>query len=260
MTRRVEPSDKLLGWFLALPFLISWLAVVASWKITFKLLSLLSRITRLPGFWPFVGKALIPTISFFTLNWLGVDAWLVVMIAASLALAVFFPNQVLALAWRLRTLAEEVRLRNAEPKAVERKTQLPSSGLSVTPAPRVELSPREAEKLVQEWMVALGYPDAETTQFSQDGGVDVMTEKYAVQVKRWRKGKNLGVKDVRELFGVAIKLGKKPLVFITSGASQAALAEANDMGVAIIRFEFLQPQLHPINDVAREFLKNSKIK
>jgi len=260
LARRREPADQLLGWLVALPFLMSWLAVVGLWKITFKLLSLLSRITRLPGFWPLVGKALVPTISFFALNWLGVTDWLVVTIAISIAMATFFPNQVLTLAWRIRTLAEGLRPTNAEPDEVERRTKPPTSGPSQTPAPRVELSPREAEKLVKEWMIALGYPDAKTTQYSQDGGVDVLTEDYAVQVKRWRKGNNLGVKDVRELFGVATKLGKKPLFFITSGASSLALVEANDMGVAIIRFDFLQPQLHPINEVAKEFLKNSKLR
>lgn len=57
-----------------------------------------------------------------------------------------------------------------------------------------------------------------------------------------------------------LAVGKQPLFFITSGASSAALEEANDMGVSIIRFDFIQPQLHPMNEVAKELLKKTRFK
>ena len=108
-------------------------------------------------------------------------------------------------------------------------------------------------------MVSLGYPEAKVTQYSQDGGVDVLTDTHAIQVKRWRAGNNLGVREVRELFGVATKLGKKPVFFITSSATRDAIQEANEMAIPIVRFEYIKPLLVPLNNPAQDFLKGHQV-
>lgn len=162
--------------------------------------------------------------------------------------------------WKLRGISESWRSEvgtSQSSKASDHSEE--RQDFTDRPAPRVELSPREAEKLVQEWLVKLGFPEARVTQYSQDGGVDVLTDEFAVQVKRWRKGNNLGVRDVRELFGVATKLGKRPMFFTTSSASSAAMAEANELSIPIIQFDYLEPSLSGLNPAARTFLDAHQI-
>ncbi len=81
------------------------------------------------------------------------------------------------------------------------------------------ISWREFESLVAEAYRRKGYIVTETTG-GADGGVDIIlkkgTEKIFVQCKQWKMGK-VGVKVVRELYGVVIAEGASEGIVISSG-------------------------------------------
>jgi restriction system protein len=81
------------------------------------------------------------------------------------------------------------------------------------------ISWKEFEDLVAEAYKRKGYMVTETP-FGADGGVDIIlkkgTEKILVQCKQW-KMKKVGVKVVRELYGVVIAEGASEGVVISSG-------------------------------------------
>ena len=231
----------------------------ATWRAIFWLIKGIGRLALLPWVWTLAAKLAAPVCTFFALRWLNSPESLSFILTTVAGLAAFFPNQVIKGFWKLHRVTEVWRANSGLMAASEASSpSMPESPLYGTPAPRVELSPREAEKLVQEWLVYLGFVEAQVTQYSQDGGVDVLTDEFAVQVKRWRNGNNLGVRDVRELYGVATKLKKSALFFITSDVSSAAMKEANELCMPIIRFAYLEPKLTPLNPAARSFLSDER--
>ncbi len=103
------------------------------------------------------------------------------------------------------------------------------------PAPlQFDVSPQEAEHYVAAWLGFLGVVDSEVTQYSQDGGVDIESSDYVVQVKHLAKA--VSVQPIRELFGVAASKGKRAVFFSRSGYTKDALRFAEDN--RIIAFEY----------------------
>ena len=78
----------------------------------------------------------------------------------------------------------------------------------------------EFEQLVGEAYRRQGYRVAETGGGGADGGIDLILhkegERLLVQCKQWRVSK-VGVKPVRELYGVLMAHGAGGAVFVTSG-------------------------------------------
>lgn len=97
------------------------------------------------------------------------------------------------------------------------------------------VSDRGAEELVAQWMRHLGATAAMTTQFSGDGGIDVVSEHFIAQVKNYRA--SISIASMRELAGVAAIDGRKPL-FFTSGIYPPSVATFADIaGIALFRYD-----------------------
>jgi restriction system protein len=83
-----------------------------------------------------------------------------------------------------------------------------------------EVSWRQFESLIGEGFRRRGFSVIETTQAGPDGGVDLVlhkdSKKFFVQCKQWKASK-VGVKPVRELFGVIAARNAAGGFFVTSG-------------------------------------------
>jgi restriction system protein len=90
------------------------------------------------------------------------------------------------------------------------------------------LSWRQFESIVGEALRRRGYSIFENAVDGPDGGVDLVLRKnggkYFVQCKQW-KTKTIGVKPVRELYGVMSAAGATGGFFVTSGTYTADAAE-----------------------------------
>ena len=112
------------------------------------------------------------------------------------------------------------------------------------------ITPNEAEQLAAAWLRSLGFGDAQVTRYSRDGGIDVVSSQVVCQVKF--QAANVGVKSVRELFGVSVEKGKKPIFFSKSSYSADALDFANKVGMPLIQLR--ERNLYPINASAELLL------
>ena len=107
----------------------------------------------------------------------------------------------------------------------------------VKPAPQpYGVSSRGAEELTAEWLRFLGEDQVEITQFSQDGGADVLTATYCCQVKNYEK-KPVSVMEVRALLGTSVSLKLNPLLFTASKPTNEALIFSNENDIAVIEFD-----------------------
>jgi len=110
--------------------------------------------------------------------------------------------------------------------------------LEQTRSEMLSLHPASFEKLIKTTLESSGYSNVCTTQYSQDGGVDV--DAYAghnlwpivdlhiqVQAKRWMH--TVGRKEVAELRG-SLALHARGAIVTTSHFSKAALSEAHEVG------------------------------
>ncbi len=112
------------------------------------------------------------------------------------------------------------------------------------------LNPEEAEHACRDYLLFLGATGARVTRFSRDGGVDVESDLYVVQVKH-QEGP-VGVKVVREIAGVASLQDKTPIVFAKRSYTEEAkkFAEAG----SILLFTYL-PSLRADSSEARRALE-----
>lgn len=117
------------------------------------------------------------------------------------------------------------------------------------PAPQpYGVSHRGAEQLCAEWMRYLGQADAQVTQFTGDGGIDVTSNHYIAQVKNYTG--TVGVAEVREMAGVVAGDGRKPL-FFTSGTYAAGSVEfANKVMMPLFVYDAVAGTLKGANPLA----------
>lgn len=94
---------------------------------------------------------------------------------------------------------------------------------------------REAEKSVADWLSENGERNVCIGAGSHDGGVDVETNRWVVQVKHW-SGK-VGAPDVRQIFGVATVRQKHAMVVTMNGFTADARAFARHAGVALYLYQ-----------------------
>jgi len=90
---------------------------------------------------------------------------------------------------------------------------------------------------------------------SADGGIDVITARWAVQVKH--TAKRVGRPAVQQLVGAALSLGRSPALFSTSGFSAPACDYALDHDVALFELD-LDGSAHGINRPALRVGKRSR--
>lgn len=121
------------------------------------------------------------------------------------------------------------------------------------PAPQpFGVSHEGAEALIAAWMVYLGESDAEPTQFSGDGGIDVVSHRYIAQVKNYAG--SVDVASVRELAGVSLDDGRKPLFFTSGTYTQGATDFATRVGIALFRYIAAAGTLEGANELGDNYV------
>jgi hypothetical protein len=96
------------------------------------------------------------------------------------------------------------------------------------------LTPKQAETYVSQLLKFYGLLGVKETRFTQDGGIDVSSEKAVFQVKH-QVGR-VGVQVVREIFGVAASLGKNAGVFAKTGFTREAIEFASTNRVTLFSY------------------------
>ena len=96
-------------------------------------------------------------------------------------------------------------------------------------------SPDDAEQVAAEWMRHFGFDDARCTAPGTDGGVDVRSREAVAQVKAQLTP--VGRPELQALYGVARSEGRRPLFFSLMSYTAAALAWADEVGMALFRFD-----------------------
>lgn len=127
----------------------------------------------------------------------------------------------------------------------------PDENVSQKPLPQpYGVSHEGAETLVRDWMLYMGMSSAEVTRISGDGGIDVTAHGYVAQVKNYRD--QVGVQSVREILGVAVAEGKKPLFFTSGTYTSEALLFAEKAGVPLFIYDAAAGTLSNVNDGAEQ--------
>jgi hypothetical protein len=96
-------------------------------------------------------------------------------------------------------------------------------------------SPDDAEQVAAEWMRHFGFDDARCTPAGTDGGVDVRSREAVAQVKAQLTP--VGRPELQALYGVARSEGRRPLFFSLMSYTAAALTWADEVGMALFRFD-----------------------
>ncbi len=117
-----------------------------------------------------------------------------------------------------------------------------------------ELSWPAFELLIGEAYRQRGYAVSETGQGGADGGIDLLLRRNGtstiVQCKQWKVWK-VGVKPVRELYGVMVSERADRAVFVTSGEYTAdAVAFARGKAMELIGGAELERMISPARNVA----------
>ena len=124
------------------------------------------------------------------------------------------------------------------------------------PAPQVfGVSHEGAEHLTAMWMRHLGVLDAEVTRYSGDGGVDVASAEYVVQVKNLTG--SVPVQDIRALYGVAAADGKRALLFTSGSITAEGLAFAERVHMPLIRYDAIAGTVTGVNAVGERAVEFS---
>jgi len=103
-------------------------------------------------------------------------------------------------------------------------------------------------------MKHLGQFDATETTYGNDGGIDVESSKYIAQVKNYTG--TVGVREVRELVGVASVDGRTPLFFTSGSYTSAAVDYASSASLALFIYDASGGTLKGVNDLATNHLVN----
>lgn len=106
--------------------------------------------------------------------------------------------------------------------------------VNLPPKPLSEMSPLEAEHWVTQVLLFLGASGATTTSFSQDGGVDSLSDHFAVQVKH--SSSKVGVAAIREIFAVGVSKGKMPVLFSKAGFTSGAVDFGRQYKVLLFQY------------------------
>lgn len=97
---------------------------------------------------------------------------------------------------------------------------------------------REFENICANWMRLWGEIDAEVTQYSGDGGLDVVSSNFGAQVKFYANSP-VGRPEIQALYGAAAGNGLEPAFFAYSnGYTNEALEWAKMTGIACFTFIF----------------------
>ena len=154
-----------------------------------------------------------------------------------------YERELEAIAWRALSKSDQIELWLEKRKS---------------PAPQpFGVSDRGAEILAGAWLEYLGEESVEVTKATGDGGVDVVTQNFCCQVKNYTK-QPVGSSEVRDLFGTAISLSLKSLIFTSSTLSREAELFCESNRIYAIKFDAENGVLTPLNDLGRELLVSGR--
>ena len=94
---------------------------------------------------------------------------------------------------------------------------------------------RDAEDAAARWLRRAGCRRVALTGGSADGGLDVITAGWAVQVKH--TSKRVGRPAVQQLVGAALAIDRAPALFSTSGFSKPGIEYADAHDVALLEMD-----------------------
>lgn len=114
---------------------------------------------------------------------------------------------------------------------------------------------QDAEVAAARWLRKAGCRRVSLTGGSADGGIDVVTAEWAVQVKHTTK--RVGRPAVQQLVGAALTLDRSPALFSTSGFSAPACAYAIEHHVALFELD-LHGRARGLNRQARRVGKRTR--
>jgi len=107
-----------------------------------------------------------------------------------------------------------------------------------------------AEALVAAWMEHLGATRVRVTQVSGDGGIDVTSRGFIVQVKNLASSSAVPVSAIRDLAGVASVDGRRAAMFTSGGYSNGGISFANSARIALFRYDAVRGTLTAANTTA----------
>lgn len=107
-----------------------------------------------------------------------------------------------------------------------------------------------AEALVAAWMEHLGATRVRVTQVSGDGGIDVTSRGFIVQVKNLAASSAVPVSSIRDLAGVASVDGRRAAMFTSGGYSTGGISFANSARIALFRYDAVMGTLTAVNGIA----------
>lgn len=113
-----------------------------------------------------------------------------------------------------------------------------------------------AERLVSAWLRFLGVEDAEPTRFTKDGGVDIESAEFVVQVKH-QQGK-VTSKDVQAIAGIAASSSRRAVFFTSSSYTRDAESFSDNAGVALFTFDPEGGTCQPVNEIAERTPRSAR--
>lgn len=108
---------------------------------------------------------------------------------------------------------------------------------------------RDAERLAAAWLRTAGCRKVEPTNAGADGGIDVLTADWAVQVKH--RSARTGRPVVQQIVGAALAVDRRPAVVSTSGFTAPAIDYADAHDVALVELDD-SGRARRVNVAARE--------
>lgn len=108
---------------------------------------------------------------------------------------------------------------------------------------------QQVERDTAAWLRAAGCRQVAMTTAGADGGVDVLTSEWAVQVKHTER--RVGRPAVQQIVGAALHVERRPAVVSTSGFTSPAVEYAVEHNVALVRLDD-HGHGRPVTSAARE--------
>lgn len=114
---------------------------------------------------------------------------------------------------------------------------------------------RDAEAAAASWLRRAGCRGVALTGAGADGGIDVVSTEWAVQVKH--TANKVGRPAVQQLVGAALALERSPALFSTGGFTAPARAYADQHDVALVELG-LDGRARPLNRPARRIGRRNR--
>lgn len=113
---------------------------------------------------------------------------------------------------------------------------------------RGEFDWRDAERATAQWLREVGCRKVELTSAGADGGIDVLTDSWAVQVKHTER--RVGRPAIQQIVGAAMAVDRRPALVSSSGFSKPAVEFADEHEVALVELDD-HGRGQPVNATAR---------